>query len=315
MRTKRFWPMLAMVAVLALVAAACGEDEGEGTTGPTGPTEATATGPTATGMTDYCGTATPGDLLSRICEEGAIRVSTDPAYPPQSELNQETQEFEGFDIDVATEIANRLGVTVEWKTPEWTAITSGGWSDRWDMSVGSMTVTPERAEVLHFTPAYYYTPASVAVHTDNTDIEDVTTDLDGKTIGVCGACTYDFFLQKTLEIPGYTFDFVIDDADIKTYNTDTTAIRDLSLGDGIRLDAVISAKPTLETAIEKGEPIKLVGDPVFYEPLGVGFDRGAPLDPTSLVEAASAIIEEMHADGTLSEFSMTWYGEDLTIAQ
>ena len=320
MRTRWFRTILTVSATLALVAAACAGDEDDGgatgPTAPTAPTGATATGPTApTGPAAPCDTAQPGDLLSRICDEGVIRVSTDPAYPPQSVLNENTQEFEGFDIDVATEIANRLGVEVQWETPEWTAITSGGWSDRWDMSVGSMTVTTERAEVLHFTPAYYYTPASVAIHVDNTTITDVATDLDGKRIGVCGACTYDFYLQKTLEIylPGYTFDFVIDDAAIKTYDTDTTAIRDLSLGDGVRLDAVISAKPTLEEAIESGEPIKLVGDPVFYEPLGTAFDKGAPLDPTSLVAAVSAIIEEMHADGTLTELSLKWYGEDLSI--
>jgi polar amino acid transport system substrate-binding protein len=99
---------------------------------------------------------------------------------------------------VATEIASRLGVEVEWETPEWTAITSGGWSDRWDMSVGSMTVTPERAEVLDFTPAYYYTPASVAVPTTATGHRRTST---GRHRGLRG-CTYDLFLQGTLEIPG-----------------------------------------------------------------------------------------------------------------
>lgn len=315
--TRRFAQILAILAALSLVAAACGEDEGDGggTTG-AGATGAEATG--ATGATGEqaaegaCATATEGDLLSRICEEGVIRVSTDPAYPPQSELNEETGEFEGFDIEVATEIASRLGVEVQWETPEWTAITSGGWSDRWDMSVGSMTVTPERAEVLHFSPAYYFTPASVAVHEDNTTITNLETDLDGKRVGVCGGCTYDFFLQGTLDIPGYTFEFVVDGPQIKTYNTDTTAIQDLILGDGTRLDAVISAQPTLEQAIKKGRPIKIVGDPVFYEPLAAAFDRGAPLDPESLVAAVSAILEEMHADGTLTELSMKWYGVDLT---
>lgn len=311
---------LAVLAALALVAAACGEEETEeaagGTTGggATGATAATgATGPTGAG--DVCSTVDPaaGDLLARICEEGVIRVSTDPAYPPQSYLNEETGEYEGFDIDVATEIARRLGVEVAWEAPQWDLITAGGWNDRWDMSVGSMTVTTERAEVLLFTPAYYYTPAAVAVHEDNTTITDIETDLDGKRIGVCGACTYDFFLQKTLEIPGYTFDFVIDDAEIVTYDTDSTAIQDLTLGDGVRLDAVISAQPTLEGAIDKGKPIKLVGEPVFYEPLAVAFDRSAPLDAMGLHEAVSDIIEEMHADGTLSDFSMTWYGVDLTV--
>jgi polar amino acid transport system substrate-binding protein len=302
---------LVLFTVLALVAAACGDDEGDGGGGATGePTGATAAETGATGATGETG---GNDLLAKIQDEGVIRVSTDPAYPPQSSLNEETGEYEGFDIDVATEIANRLGVDIEWETPNWDLITAGNWNDRWDMSVGSMTVTPERADVLYFTPAYYYTPASVAVHADNTTITDLETDLDGKRIGVCGACTYDFFLQGTLEIPGYTFDFVVDDPQIVTYDTDSTAIQDLTLGDGARLDAVISAQPTLQGAIDKGKPIKIVGDPVFYEPLAVAFDRASDLDAQSLVDAVGAIVEEMHADGTLTDLSMKWYGVDLTV--
>ena len=175
-----------------------------------------------------------------------------------------------------------------------------------------MTVTPERAEVLHFTPAYYFTPASVAVHESNTSITDTENDLDGTTIGVCGGCTYEAYLEQSLNIPGYEIDFVIDDADVKAYDTDSSAIADLELGDGKRLDAVISATPTLEGAIENGKPIKLVGDPIYYEPLAVAIDRNSPEDPMPLVEAISDIIEEMHSDGTLTELSMEWYGTDLT---
>lgn len=303
MRKLRIRGFIGALAVLALVGAACATEESPTDTG------------TDTGTGTPTDTETPAnDLLARIVADGVIRVSTDPAYPPQSSLNEETDEYEGFDIDVATEIANRLGVDVAWEAPDWTAITSGGWSDRWDMSVGSMTVTTERAEVLDFSPAYYFTPASVAVHADNTSVVDIETDLDGKTVGACGACTYDLFLQKSLEIPGYTFDFIVDDPQIKTYNTDSTVIQDLALGDGVRLDAMISALPTLEAAIDKGRPIKIVGDPVFYEPLAVAFDKGAPLDNASLVAEVSRIVEEMHQDGTLTSLSMKWYGEDLTTA-
>ena len=240
MRKFKLRSFVALLAVLALTAAACGGDDE--------PSDAaSSTGTTATGA---CATAdtSAGDLLAQICDEGVIRVSTDPAYPPQSSLNPETNEYEGFDIDVATAIADKLGVKIEWETPNWEAITAGNWQDRWDMSVGSMTVTKERTEVLDFSPAYYYTPASIAVQEDS----DVTTvdQLNGQTIGVCAGCTYDFFLQGTLNIPGYTFESPID-VDIKGYNTDSTAIQALVSG---QVDGTMSATPTLEAAIKKGRP-------------------------------------------------------------
>ena len=57
-----------------------------------------------------------GDLLQEVKDRGVLRVSTDPAYPPQS-FQDESGDFKGFDIDVAEEIAKRLGVEVEWITP------------------------------------------------------------------------------------------------------------------------------------------------------------------------------------------------------
>ena len=207
-----------------------------------------------------------------------------------------------------------MGVEVQWITPSWDVITSGNWAGRWDISVGSMTVTPDRAKVLYFSTPYYYTPASVAVHEDNTDITDVETDLDGKTIGVCAACTYEFYLDGTLNIPG-DYDFVIDDPQIKTYDTDSSAIQDLALGDGVRLDAAMSSLSTLKEAEESGTPIKIVGDPLYYEPLAVAIDKEAPSNPKPLVKEVSKIVEEMHEDGTLTKLSKKWYGYDLTKKQ
>jgi polar amino acid transport system substrate-binding protein len=302
MRKFRFRSILVLVAALSLVAAACGGDDE-----PTEPAASDTGGTTTAGACADADTSA-GDLLAKICEDGVIRVSTDPAYPPQSSLNPETGEYEGFDIDVATEIASRLGVEIEWETPSWTAITAGNWQGRWDMSVGSMTVTEERAEVLDFTPAYYFTPSSIAVP-EGSDITSVD-QLNGATIGVCSGCTYDFFLQGTLNIPGYTFESPISEPVIKGFDTDSTAIQALQAG---QVDAVMSATPTLQSAIDKGRPLQLLGDPLFSEPLSVAIDKSSELDQTSLVQEVSTIIEEMHADGTLSDLSMEWFGEDLTI--
>jgi polar amino acid transport system substrate-binding protein len=249
------------------------------------------------------------DLLGSIREEGVLTVSTDPAYPPQSSLNESTGEYEGFDIDVATEIANRMEVDIAWEAPAWETITAGNWNGRWDLSVGSMTVTPERAEVLDFSSPYYYTPAVVAVAADDNSISDPTADLDGKTISVCGACTYDFYLQGNLDIPGEEIEFVVDDPEIVTTDTDTTAIELLVQG---RVDAVMSSLTTIQAAIDSGLPIKIIGDPLFYEPLAAAIDKSASLDNASFVRRVTEIIDEMHADGTLSSLSMEWFGLDLT---
>jgi polar amino acid transport system substrate-binding protein len=268
---------------------------------------------TACGGSGSAGSGGGGDLLQEVKARGTMRVSTDPAYPPQS-FQASSGEFKGFDIDVTEEIAKRMGVEVEWVTPSWDVLTAGSWNGRWDLSVGSMTVTPERAEVLYFTPAYYYTPAAAAVHEDNTDITNLETDLDGKRIGVCGACTYEFYLDRSLNIPG-DYEFVVDDPQIQTYDTDSSAIQDLALGDGVRLDAAMSSLTTLQEAQNSGTPIKIVGDPLYYEPLAAAIDKEALSDPQPLVDEVSKIINEMHKDGTLTELSKKWYGYDLTKKQ
>jgi polar amino acid transport system substrate-binding protein len=297
MRTFRLRSFALLLTVFALVGAACANDNG-------GTSSGGATGGATGGSTGGAQT-----LLDRIMASGKLRVATDPAYPPQSSFDEATNTWQGFDIDVATEIAKRMGVTIDWQTPSWDLITAGSWNDRWDLSVGSMTVTADRAKVLDFTTPYYYTPAGLAVQQGSsiTSIDQ----LAGKTIGVCGACTYESYLNRDLNITGYTPTYVVPtNITLKTYDTDSTAIQDLVLG---RLDAVMSAVPTLQGAIDKGKAIQLLGNPVFFEPLAAAVDKSAPLDPTSFVQKVSDIIQAMHDDGTLTQLSEKWYKEDLTV--
>ena len=304
---RRRLTVLSTVAIAALALAGCGDAEEPSSGGGGGE----ASDDTVCATTDAA-----DDLLAEICDKGVLTVSTEAAYPPQSKYLPKEDKFVGFDIDVATEIANRLGVDVAWETPSWDVITAGSWNGRWDASVGSMTPTNDRQEVLDFTEPYYYTPAVVVVHEGNTDVQDLTTDLDGKAIGVCSPCTYEQFVEKNLNIKGFEFDFVIDDATVKGYDTDTTALQDLAIGDGSRLDAVITSATTAQGYIDEGNPVKIVGDPVFYEPLAVAADKSSELDGASLADAMNTIVGEMHEDGTLSEMSKKWYdGLDLSVQQ
>ena len=288
---------VAALAITAMVAAACGD---EPTTDTSQPAEQ--------------------DLLERVEERGVLEIATDSKYKPQSWFVYATGEWKGFDVDVATEVTARLseqlGVEIqpEIEHHDWsTDVTAGSWNDRYDMNVGSMTVTPEREELFIFAPAYYFTPASLAVHADNTSVQDVTTDLDGKKICVGAGTTYELYLQGALNITGYDIEYVIDDPTIVPFDTDTDALDQLALGDGVRCDAAMTATPTIDQYVQDGGTVKGVGDALYDEPLAIAFDRNAPIDNQSLVDAVSAIIEEMHADGTLTALSEKWYeGEDIT---
>jgi polar amino acid transport system substrate-binding protein len=268
------------------------------------------------------------DLLSQIQERGTLLISTDPAYPPQSALKADPQrtpgtkcaadqstlgELEGFDIDTAAAIADALGVEPCFLSIDWGIIISGNWAGRFDISVGSVSITPERARVLYFGQPYYAVPAAVFVHQENTSYL-TPADLSGKRIGVCGGCTYESFLNTTLVIPGEELNFMIANADIKTYDTDSTALEDLSLGDGVRLDAVLTAQPTGLTAIANGRPIKQLGDPVFFEFNAPAIDRNSLADPASFLAKVNEIIQGLHQDGTLLALSQSYYGGDYTTA-
>jgi hypothetical protein len=92
--------------------------------------------------------------------------------------------------------------------------------------------------------------------------------------------------------------------------TDRDCAQEWGLG-RMDFEGWLSSSTTVATAIADGIPAVAVGDPVFYEPLAAAFDKSIA-DNDSLVAAADAAIGEMHADGTLTELSMKWFGEDLT---
>lgn len=275
-------------------------------------------------------TPTPGPVaaagaLGEVLQRGTLVVSTDPAYPPQSQLktdgartpntrcasDQKTLgELEGFDVDVAAAVAQELGVEVCFVTPDWTLITSGGWAGRWDVSIGSMTITPERMEKLFFAQPYYAAPAAAFVHRDNTSFQ-TPADLSGRTVGVCAGCTYEGYLNGQLTIPGETINFAIANASLKTYDTDSTALEDLALGDGLRLDAVITALPTGQGFIADGKPLRQLGDPLYYEYLAPALDKAAPSDITGLRDRITEAIQKLHANGTLKTLAEKYYGADL----
>jgi polar amino acid transport system substrate-binding protein len=253
-----------------------------------------------------------GDLLAAICERGTLLVSTDPNYAPQSFLNPDGT-FEGFDIDVANEIGERLGVDVQFETPSFDAVVAGGWSGRWDISVGSVTVTEPRQEILDFTQAYYYTPAQMAV-TDDSGITSLDA-LADQPICVGSSTTYQQWIEGTLALVGSP-EPATPPAGATAFPLDTDQLCAQAIASGRDdFEAFLSSSTTVQAAIDAGTPLVTVGDPVFYEALAVAVDKSDE-DHDALLAALEDIVAAMHDDGTLSASSMEWFsGLDLTVTE
>ncbi|MCA9955278.1 MAG: transporter substrate-binding domain-containing protein [Anaerolineales bacterium] len=265
-------------------------------------------------LTAACGGGGAEDLLSDIEERGTIRVSTDANYAPQSYLD-ENGDFVGFDIDVATEIAERLGVEVEFVTPDWDVITAGNWGGQWDMSVGSMTVTTDRQQVLDFAePAYYFTPAQFAA-AEGSGIESLN-DINGQAVCVGLSTTYETWLNGDIAALGLPdSSFYADpptDVTIVPLQTDNDCFQSIQAGRD-EFSVFLTSNTVVQAAIDGDVPVYRVDSPVYSENLAVAFDKSSELDDTSLVQRVGEIIAEMHDDGTLSELSMKWFSEDLTM--
>jgi len=277
------------------------------------PTQApTAAPPSGTGSAPASSApATPiaGGLLDKVIKAGVLTVSTDPNYAPQS-VKKPDGTFEGFDIDVATEVAKRLGVKVAFVTPDWSLITAGSWSGRWDASVGSMTITADRQKVLDFSPPYYYTPAQMTA----SKASGITTmdGLAGKSICAGEATTYlDWLSGKKLDF-GTLSPTTSPPAGIKTVSLKTDALCPQTWASGRNdFQGWLSSSTTVDGAIKSGLPVVKVGDPVYFEPLAVAVDKSGPPD-TDFMAALTKIVNDMHSDGTLKAMSQKWFGADLT---
>jgi len=273
------------------------------------------------------GGAQADNLLDDIKNRGYILISTDPNYEPQSFLNTDgkrasdtkcpsdaltTAEMQGFDVDVAIAIGDALGVETCFATPNWDIITAGNWADKWDVSVGSMTITTDRQKVLDFSVPYYYTPAVIAVGADSSYAS--VDDLAGMALCAGVSTTYEIWLnQGDMGLPASSI-YAQPPADITVVplETDQECAQALAAG---REDfaGYVTSQTVVNANIAAGLPVKQLGSPVFSEDLAASFDKSSTLPTDSLRAEVDTIINGLHSDGTLTSLSTKWFGEDITM--
>lgn len=249
--------------------------------------------------------------LDEIMAAGVIKVAMDANYPPQS-YKKEDGTMEGFDVCVAQVIGKRLGVKVEFLTPAWEDITCGNWNKKWDISVGSMTPTKERKKVLLFTIPYYSTQAQFAIHRENTAVQTID-DLKDKTIGVTKDSTNQHFMDHNLQIEDVEVSYL----DWKPVRENLILIPDelemlrkICLDKGSRLDAIFTSRQFLIKAIREGSALKLLGKPIFYEPMSVAIDKNRCKNE-ALLAKLNEVIQSMYDDEILKVLSRKFFHTNL----
>jgi polar amino acid transport system substrate-binding protein len=275
------------------------------------------------------GGAQADDLLGAVQQRGYILVSTDPNYEPQSFLNTEgsrpadtmcpsdaltTAEMQGFDVDVAVAVGDGLGVETCFATPSWDTITAGSWVDKWDLSVGSMTITTTRQGVLDFSVPYYYTPAVVAVRADSGFSS--LADLEGQALCVGTATTYESWLNHDmagLGLPESSIYAEAPNVTVVSLETDQECAQAIAAG---REDFVgyVTSETVVDANIAEGFPVVKLGSPVFSEDLAAALDKSSSLPTDTLLSEVNRIFTEMHDSGALSELSLKWFELDITQA-
>ena len=99
-----------------------------------------------------------------IRKHKSVRIGTEVNIPfafSAGGTGENKADLQGFDIDVSLQIGLRLGVEPCFVTPSFLAVEAGNWGNMWDISVGSMRITPARMKVLAFTSPYYYEDGAI----------------------------------------------------------------------------------------------------------------------------------------------------------
>ncbi|WAA11146.1 substrate-binding periplasmic protein [Fervidibacillus albus] len=235
--------------------------------------------------------------LQQIQDKGEITVGIMGTYAPYNFLNED-KEYDGFDVDIAKELANRLGVEANFVAQDFSGLIPGLETGKFDILVSQVTITDERKEQIDFTEPYITNRVKVIVREDNEDIQSVE-DFVGKTIGVGLGTNDEAYLRNEL-LPQ------VGEFQINTYDDVITTLKDLDAG---RIDATINNVYALKPVIEEnGYDVKAVGDPIKEDQAGVAVKKGN----TELVEALNDALEEMKEDGTYKEIYMKWFDEEPT---
>ncbi|MGF1561749.1 MAG: transporter substrate-binding domain-containing protein [Geminicoccaceae bacterium] len=257
-----------------------------------------------------------------LVQAADVRIATEGAYPPWNSVDT-AGNLIGFEIELANNLCERMGVECEIVAQDWDGIIPALTAGKYDVIMAGMSITEEREEVISFTQAYANTPVSFGTM-ESTDLAGLALDIEtinfaevdeaeqaaidaisaalaGKTVGVQTATTHENLVTS-----------VFANADVRSYDTQDNMALDLASG---RVDAIVSELSFIEDyQARAGEGAGMVafGPPLYGGVLGRGVGAGLRHEDTELRAQLSEAIAAAIADGTVKTLSEQWFGYDVT---
>ena len=262
---KRRSSFIVLAALMALIGTACAEEAAPPSPGGNGETAA----PTVTTV-----------------QEGILSVGSCLDYPPFESV--EGGDEVGFDVDLAEEIAGRLGLEVEWVRADFDTIFTAVAGQQFDMVAAASTITEERQQTVDFSDPYYNSRQALVV----AEGSEITSEADigeGHVVGVQRGTTGKAYAEENL------------DAEIKTFSNAPDAFRDLEAGG---VDAVVNDEPASAEILEDFPGQILIAAAIdTNERYGFAFSKDNP----ELTDAVNGALAEVIADGTYETIFTTYF--------
>ena len=273
-----------MASAMVLSLAACGGAK----------TETTAAETTAEKKEE---TTTAGTTAAETAEAagGTLIVGFDQDFPPMGFVG-DNGEYTGFDLDLAKEVASRLGLEYKAQSIAWDSKDMELESGNIDCIWNGFTITGREDDYTWTTP--YMANKQVFVVANDSDIKSQA-DLAGKVVEVQADSSAEAALKENQDLAN-TFGQLLTTPD---YNT---AFMDLEQGavDAVAMDVIVAGYQIKQ----RNADFKILDDSLSEEEYGIGFKKGN----TELRDKVQGALEEMAADGTLAKISDEWFGEDVT---
>lgn len=232
------------------------------------------------------------NLFESVKKEGKILIGTEGTYAPFT-FHDKDGKLTGFDVEIAEEVANRIGVKAEFVETKWDGMFAGLDAGRFDMVANQVGIRPDREEKYDFSEPYIKSRAVLIVAKDNTSITKFE-DLKGKKAAQTLTSNYgDIARSNGAEI-------VAAEGFNQTIDLILAKRADATVNDSISFYDLLKQKPDVA--------VKIVAEQSDASSSGFLFRK----NNKELVEAVNKALDDMKADGTYETISKKWFGVDVS---